>query len=43
MEVVTNFVGFLDEAKVRRAMREVRPRAELCVCVKMGPAISSPS
>ena len=34
MEVVTDFVGSLDEADVRRAVRDVRPKAELCV--KMG-------
>ena len=34
MEVVTGYVGSLDEAEVRRAVRDVRPRAELCV--KMG-------
>ena len=34
MEVVTDFVGSLVEAEVRRAVRDVRPRAELCV--KMG-------
>ena len=34
MEVVTGYVGSLDEAEVRKAVRDVRPRAELCV--KMG-------
>ena len=34
MEVVTDFVGSLDEAEVRRAVRDVRPRAKLCI--KMG-------
>ena len=34
MEVVTDLVGSLGEAEVRRAMRDVRPRYELCV--KMG-------
>ena len=34
MEVVTDLVGSLGEAEVRRAMRDVRPRDELCV--KMG-------
>ena len=34
MEVVNTFVASLDEAEVRRAVRDVRPRAELCV--KMG-------
>ena len=28
MEVVTTFVDSLDEAEVRRAIRDVRPRAE---------------
>ena len=31
MEVVNTFVASLDEAEVRRAVRDVRPRAELCV------------
>ena len=31
MEVVSDFVASLDPAKVRRAMRDVRPRAELCI------------
>ena len=34
MEVVNTFVASLDEAEVRRAVRDVRPRAEMCV--KMG-------
>ena len=33
-EVVNDFVASLDEDKVRRAVRDVRPRAELCL--KMG-------
>ena len=41
MEVVTYFVDCLDVADVRRAMRVVRPKAELCI--KMGAAILSPS
>ena len=31
MEVVSDFVASLDPAEVRRAARDVRPRAELCV------------
>ena len=31
MEVVSDFVASLDPAEVRRAVRDVRPRAELCV------------
>ena len=31
MEVVSDFVASLDPAKVRRAVRDVRPRAELCI------------
>ena len=31
MEVVSDFVASLDPAEVRRALRDVRPRAELCV------------
>ena len=31
IEVVNTFVASLDEAEVRRAVRDVRPRAELCV------------
>ena len=41
MEVVNKFVATLDEAKVRRARRAVkavRPRAELCI--KMGGSLS---
>ena len=34
MEVVNTFVASMDEAEVRRAVRDVRPRAEMCV--KMG-------
>ena len=34
-EVVSDFVDSLDDAVVRRAVRDVRPRAELCL--KMGP------
>ena len=30
-EVVSDFVDSIDDAKVRRAVRDVRPRAELCV------------
>ena len=30
MEVVSNFLGSLDESEVRRAARGDRPRAELC-------------
>ena len=33
-EVVSNFVESLDDEVVRRAVRDVRPRAELCL--KMG-------
>ena len=33
-EVVTDFCDSLDEEEVRRAVRDVRPRAELCL--KMG-------
>ena len=36
MEVVTNFVGSLDEAQVRRAVRDVRYRAELCIIMGGG-------
>ena len=38
MEVVNAFVASLDEAEVRRAVRAVRPRAELCI--KMGGSLS---
>ena len=31
MEVVSDFVASLDPAEVRRAVRNVRPRAELCI------------
>ena len=31
MEVVSDFVASLDPAEVRRSVRDVRPRAELCV------------
>ena len=34
MEVVNTFVASLDEAEGRGAVRDVRPRAELCI--KMG-------
>ena len=34
MEVVNTFVASLDEAEVRRAVRAVRLRAE--ICIKMG-------
>ena len=30
-EVVSDFVACLDEEEVRRAVRDVRPRAELCI------------
>ena len=30
-EVVSDFVASINDAEVRRAMRDVRPRAELCV------------
>ena len=30
-EVVSDFVDNLDEDEVRRAVRDVRPRAELCI------------
>ena len=30
-EVVSNFVESLDEEEVRRAVRDIRPRAELCI------------
>ncbi len=33
-EVVRDFVEFLDEEVVRRAVRDIRPRAEMCI--KMG-------
>ena len=29
--VVSNFVESLDEEEVRRAVRDIRPRAELCI------------
>ena len=41
MEVVTGYVGSLDEAEVRRAIRHMRPRAELCI--KISISISIPS
>ena len=31
MEVVSDFVASLDPAEVRRAVRNVRTRAELCI------------
>ena len=31
MKVVSNFLGSLDESEKRRAARDVRPRADLCV------------
>ena len=31
IEVVSNFLGSLDESEKRRAVRDVRPGAELCV------------
>ena len=30
-EVMSNFVESLDEEEVRRAIRVIRPRAELCI------------
>ena len=36
MEVVSNFLGSLDESEVRRAARGDRPRAELCVKMDSG-------
>jgi len=30
-KVVSDFVASINDAEVRRAMRDVRPRAELCV------------
>ena len=36
MEVVSNFLGSLDESEKRRAARDVRPRAELCVKMDSG-------
>ena len=35
IKVVTTFVGSLDEAEVRKAVRDVRPRAELCIKMKV--------
>ena len=40
-EVVSDFVESLDEDVVRRAIRDVRPRAE--ICIKWAAAISSPN
>ena len=36
MEVVSDFVASLDPAEVRRAVKDVRPRAELCVKMDRG-------
>ena len=36
MEVVSNFLGSLDESEKRRAARDVRPRADLCVKMDSG-------
>ena len=30
-EVVSDFVASIDDAEVRRAVRDIRPRAELCI------------
>ena len=35
-EVVSDFVDSLDDAVVRRAVRDVRPRAELCLKIGGG-------
>ena len=36
MEVVSNFLGSLDESEVRRTVRDDRPRAEFCVKMDSG-------
>ena len=36
MEVVSDFVASLDPAEVRRALRDVRPRAGLCIKMEGG-------
>ena len=41
IEVVNSCVPSLDKAEIRRAVRGVRPRSELCV--KMGAAILTPN
>ena len=35
-EVMSNFVKSLDEEEVRRAVRDIRPRAELCIKMNSG-------
>ena len=35
-EMVSNFEDFLDQAEVRRAVRDARPRPELCLKMRGG-------